>query len=52
MQTGFTRTQVMDMEKGTWEPDWIPTMKLLDLHYDLCGKSHSFVAVSESSMED
>ena len=35
MQTGFSVKEIFDMQNGSWEPYWVPILKLLDLHHDL-----------------
>ena len=34
-KTGFSITELRDMQSGVWEPQWISILKLLDMYYDL-----------------
>lgn len=34
-KTGFTVTELRNMQSGVWEPQWISILKLLDMYYDL-----------------
>ena len=34
-KTGFSITELRDMQSGVWEPQWISILKLLDMFYDL-----------------
>ena len=44
-KTGFSITELRSMQSGTWEPQWISILKLLDLYYD-CTQSLEQVALS------
>jgi lambda repressor-like predicted transcriptional regulator len=44
METGFTVSQLHQMQMGDYEPPFLPIIKLLDLHLVECPKKHRKIA--------
>lgn len=43
--TGFTSTQIKQMKEGSYEPPYLPMIKLLDLHLTACPQRHLSIGI-------
>jgi len=43
METGFSITDLKDMENGDFVPPWISCLKVLDLHLEHCPSRHTAI---------